>query len=179
MIFLLAIFLLLTSPARGQEVYKWKDAKGQWRFGQQPPDTGEWQGPDRETVLRNDLKRQIDSIEKKLGGKIVIDDAVIRSCNSYSNYLCVDGKVRNAGDRLSQWIKVNARAFDQGGKLLRVEWTYSDPHHILPGQTATFQIRIENSFEPYRGLFEVELLPDWRGRLTEEKLLVRNPYFRY
>jgi hypothetical protein len=172
MIYLLAIFLLLASPARAQEIYKWQDAKGQWHFGQQPPDLGagkDVQGPTPEMQLRADIERA----EKVTAGNILIENTAVRADHGWLIVECI---ARNNGKGLARFVKISARVLKQGGNLLTIDNYYIQPDHLRENETGTVRFMFKDVIF---AAYDIELVPDWQGRLTQQKWVVRNPYFHY
>lgn len=136
---LLAIILLVPSVSFSQQIYKWKDDKGQWHFSHTPPAGAKTE------IVGEDKPRPPGTVEpprkelKSSQGGLIIEDAGL-SFNG--ERLEIEGRVKNAGETLERNVQVgpefgmrgessldptaprqNRKTFDQGKQAYsRFEW---------------------------------------------------------
>jgi hypothetical protein len=53
----------------------------------------------------------------------------------------VVGQVTNGGTRNTEYVKVTATFYDENGRVIDTDYTYTDPSDLAAGQSAPFEIR--------------------------------------
>lgn len=54
------------------------------------------------------------------------------------------GQVTNGGTRSTEYVKVTATFYDENGRVIDTDYTYTDPVELAAGQSAPFEIRTTN-----------------------------------
>lgn len=56
----------------------------------------------------------------------------------------VIGQVTNGGTRSTEFVKITATFYDENGRVIDTDYTYTDPSDLAAGQSAPFEIRTTN-----------------------------------
>jgi len=67
----------------------------------------------------------------------------------------ITGDIRNPGDALSTYAQVTATLYNADGKVVNVGYDFLPAASLGPGQTASFEVLIE---QPYSGIARFELM---------------------
>ena len=67
----------------------------------------------------------------------------------------VVGEIKNIGTGTANYVKVIATFYDEAGKVVAAEFTFSDPSDIEPGQKAPFEILLSDERASYVAFYEL------------------------
>jgi len=87
------------------------------------------------------------------GPQLVIVDTNNRMDSGYDH---IFGRVKNEGDVAATFVKVYLTLFDENGKVVGVDTTYTGPSDIAPGDTVQFEFM---SQYPHFARYEVKVYP--------------------
>lgn len=88
---------------------------------------------------------------KPLGLEILSHSSYIDSIG----WMHVVGEIKNIGTETANYVKVIATFYDEAGKVVAAEFTFSDPSDIEPGQKAPFEILLSDERASYAASYEL------------------------
>ena len=84
---------------------------------------------------------------------------VLLSNSSYMDggYLNIVGEVKNNGTQISHYAKVVITCYDNGGKVVAVDYAFTDPHDLVVGARAPFKGIVSAQRSPLVTRFELQV----------------------
>ncbi len=122
------------------------------------------------------LQERIDDLETSAKEEVLMDGdrvKIIQYTNKiFSDYLEIEGRVKNVGKRNVEDIQVIFKRFDTENKFVGLNSTFTTPSVLRPGETATFHKTIVDK----QGIPRVELSLQWiyqnQEYRSQEKLVL-------
>jgi hypothetical protein len=100
----------------------------------------------------------------------------ILSNSSYiglTGYMYIVGEIKNIGNETANYTHVIATFYDLNGKVIATDYTYTEPEHIAPNQTAPFEIiLIETNRIPLIHSYELTAESNQYSTIPEKILLI-------